>query len=252
MTGPNGPALTQGTGAVAATPTHDKDMARKFLAGLDPNGTRFTFQFFNDSGSDGAQIFHGMLDELWPKVLVLNTPEQGMGVFVTIAETDFKGRKAANIVRPRALYVDADGDKQAQHCINILNACGVYPSMAVNSGRGCHFYICTDVPLNQFSVLQKRLITKLGTDPAVNDLARLMRLPGTLHLKDPAKPRLVKLLIPQQHPVQRWQLPELVSKLGLPPAQRGQSTMFCRSRLGTGPKVDQRRSSPSCKLQSRV
>ena len=69
--------------------------------------------------------------------------------------------------------------------------------MAVNSGRGCHFYFCTDVPLDQFSELQKQLIAKLGTDPAVKDLPRVMRLPGTLHLKDPANPRLVKLLIPQ-------------------------------------------------------
>ena len=72
-------------------PKHDKEMARRFLAGLDPNSTRFTFQFFNDRGSGGAQIIHGTLDELWPKVLALNTPQQGVGVFVTIAETDFQG-----------------------------------------------------------------------------------------------------------------------------------------------------------------
>jgi hypothetical protein len=141
--------------------------------------------------------------------------QQGVGVFVVIAETDLKGRKAENIVRARALYVDADGIEQVKHCTSVLNARGVYPSMAVNSGRGCHFYFCTDVLLNQFSELQKQLISKLGTDPTVKDLSRVMRLPGTLHLKDPDHPRLVKLLIPQEHPVLRWQLPDLISKLGL-------------------------------------
>jgi hypothetical protein len=45
-----------------------------------------------------------------------------------------------------------------------------------------------------------------------------MRLAGTLHLKDPSNPRLVKLLIPQEEPVQRWQLGDLISKLGLSPS----------------------------------
>ena len=211
--GTNGPALTHSSDAV-----HDKDMARRFLAGLDPSATRFTFQLFNDRGSGRAQIIHGTLDEVWPKVQPLNTAQQGVGVFVVIAETDFKGRKAENIVRARALFVDADGREQVQHCTSVLNACGVYPSMAVNSGRGCHFYFCTDVAPNQFSELQKLLITRLGTDKAVKDLSRVMRLPGTLHLKDPDHPRLVKLLIPQEHPVQRWQLPDLISKLGLSPS----------------------------------
>jgi hypothetical protein len=215
MTGPNGPALTQGTGAVAATPTRDKEMACRFLAGLDPNATRFTFQLFNDSGSGGAQIFHGTLDELWPKVLALNTPQGGVGVFVVVAETDLQGRRAENIVRTRALFADADGKQQVASCASVLKTCGVSPSMVVNSGRGAHVYFCTDVPLQQFSSLQKQLSVKLGTDGAVKDLPRVMRLPGTLHLKDPVNPRLVKLVVSEDEPVQRWLLPDLISKLGL-------------------------------------
>ena len=97
-------------------------MASRFLAGLDPNATRFTFQLFSDTGSGGAQVFHGTLDEVWPKVLALNTPQHGVGVFVTIAETDFQGRKAENIVRPRALFVDADSKEQAAQCISVWGA----------------------------------------------------------------------------------------------------------------------------------
>lgn len=210
-----GPGDPKASPVNSTPPAHDKEMARKFLAGLDPNATRFTFQFFRDCGAGRAEIFHGTLDEVWPKVLALNTPQQGAGVFVTVAETDFKGRKVHNIVRPRALFVDADSKEQAEQCIRVLNACGIHPSMAANSGRGYHFYFSTDVPLNGFSDFQKQLIAKLGTDPAVKDLPRVMRLPGTLHLKDPDNPRLVRLLIPQDEPVQRWHLPDLISKLGL-------------------------------------
>jgi hypothetical protein len=190
-------------------------MAKRFLAGLDPNATRFTFQLFSDCGGRHAEIVHGTLDELWPKVLALNTPQRGFGVFVTINETDFGGRSAKNIVRARALFADADGKEQVASCATALKSCDVYPSMVVNSGRGAHVYFCTDALLNQFSALQELLSVKLGTDGAVKDLPRVRRLPGTLHLKDPAHPRLVKLVVSGDDPVQRWQLPDLISKLEL-------------------------------------
>jgi hypothetical protein len=196
------------------TPAHEKDMAIDFLAGLDPSASRFTFQFFSDGTGGHAEIFHGTLDEVWPKVQALNTPQRHVGVFVTIAETDFKGRRKENIVRTRALFVDADSDEQVNRCFETFKACGAAPSMVVKSGKGMHFYFCADVPCDQFSALQKSLIDKVGTDAAVKDLPRVMRLPGTLHLKNPSKPRLVKLYS-TENPVRRWKLSKLVAKLGL-------------------------------------
>ena len=218
--GDTAPPLSSSNGATAgpATPAHNKEMATRFLVGLDPHATKFTFQFFGDGAARYAEIVHGTLDEVWPKVLALNTPQRGIGVFVTISETDFKGRKAENVVRPRALFADADGGEQVKRCVSMLEAHGCSPSLVVNSGRGYHFYFCSDVPLDQFSLLQKQLIAKLGTDPAVKDLPRVMRLPGTLHLKDPAEPRLVKLLNSPNASVKRWPLSDFLSKLGLSPA----------------------------------
>lgn len=62
-------ADTMGPGDSKA-PAHDEEMARRFLAGLDPNATRFTFQFFSDCAAGRAELFHRTLDEVWPKVLV--------------------------------------------------------------------------------------------------------------------------------------------------------------------------------------
>ena len=76
---------------------------------------------------------------------LLNTPETGVGVFVTIDETDLKGRRTENIVRPRALFVDADSKEQVERCVKAVSACGVTLSMAVKSGRGMHFYFLADV-----------------------------------------------------------------------------------------------------------
>ena len=85
-----------------ATPAHDKDMANRFLAALDPNASRFTFQFFSDHGDHHAEILNSTLDEMWPKVQALNTPSSGVGIFVTINETNLKGRNSKNILCGRA------------------------------------------------------------------------------------------------------------------------------------------------------
>jgi hypothetical protein len=197
------------------TPVHDKDMAKDFLARLDPDADRFTFQFFSDGDDRCAEIFHGTLDEVWPKVLALNTPQRRAGVFVTVSETDFKGRRSDNIVRVRALFADADSDQQVRHCEETLAACGVVPSMVVKTGRGMHYYFCADLPLHQFRGSQEKLIDRLGTDPSIKDLPRVMRLPGTLHLKNPDRPKLIEL-VKTTTPVLRWEASELVAKLGSP------------------------------------
>jgi hypothetical protein len=202
-------------------PLHDKDMARDFLAALDPIAIRFTFQFFGDGADKHAEILHGTLDEVWAKVRALNTPQRQQGVFVTVNETDFKGRRNENILRARALFADADGDEQVERSMAGINTCAAPPSMVVTTGRGLHFYyLCDDIPLDQFCTLQETLIEKLGTDGAVKDLPRVLRLPGTLHLKNPHQPKLVRL---HRGHVRRWTLSELMAKLGSLPSHSSAS-----------------------------
>jgi hypothetical protein len=185
---------------VQAAPAHNKTIAAQFLKTLDPTAQRFTFQFFSDGDDGHAKIFHGSLDDVWPKVEALNTTERRIAVFVTINETDFGGRKTENIVRPRALFVDADGKDQIRRCREVIRATGAEPTMVVRtSSDRAHFYwCCDDLPRDQFSVLQVALIDKLGTDRAVKDLSRVMRLPGTLHLKNSNAPTKVTLLVSGQ------------------------------------------------------
>ena len=209
------PSTAQTAPAPAPVPAHDKEMARRQLAMLDPNATKFTFQFFNDriKGRD-ANIFNGTLDEAWPKILERNTPSRGIGVFVTVNETDLKGGTNENIVRPRALFADADSEAQIKSCNKVLQGARVSPTMTIRTGRGAHVYFCCDdIPLTQFKSLQEKISAKFGTDSAVKDLPHVMRLAGTLHLKDPANPQLVRLVHVSDSP--GWRLSELMSKLGL-------------------------------------
>ena len=111
---------------------HDKAMAAAFLRLLDPSATKFTFQLFcDDKQNRHAQVLHGTLDEVWPKIEALNNPAKRVGVFVVVNETDGIGRKAENIKRIRALFLDAEGSDQVQSCEKTFSDAGVTPSAEI-------------------------------------------------------------------------------------------------------------------------
>ena len=104
----------------------------------------------------------------------------GAGVFVTINGTDGAGRKAANIVPVRAVFVDLDGAP-----FEPVLACPPPPHIAVESSPGRYhaYWLVRDLPLERFAPLQKAIAARFGGDPAIHDLPRVMRLPGFWHLK---------------------------------------------------------------------
>jgi hypothetical protein len=218
---------------INAQPVHDKEMARLQLAILDPDATsetQWVFQIFTDDKRASkekkkatSETFYGTLDELWSKVLALNTPQKQRGIYVTINKTDGSGRrKAENITSPRGLFVDADNSDAVDRCEK--EAVHVPPSMIVDTGNGSHYYWLRNdrplddgtpdpLPINKFTGLQDQLNTRLGTDKQVKDLPRVLRLAGTLHLKDPDNPRLIKLRNKPGEPVCRYTPAELLEKL---------------------------------------
>ena len=94
---------------------------------------------------------------------------------------------------------DFQGDKQ-QVLKHILHL-DVQPTIIIDSGGGYHCYWLLDVPFlldsdsarERAKALQRAWVKKVGGDDAAKDLARVLRVPGTLNLKyDP--PRPVKFL----------------------------------------------------------
>jgi RepB DNA-primase N-terminal domain len=168
----------------------DRTEAERFLKALDPSTDRFTFQTFDDDAERKerrretgakdpfAKIFHGTLAQRWDKLVKLN--EQGAGIFVTVNETDFKGRSERNIVRVRAVFVDLDGAPLQPVLEGPLK-----PHIIVETSPGkfhCYWRV-VDVPLEQFTPLQKSIAARFGGDPTVHDLPRVARLAGFLHRK---------------------------------------------------------------------
>lgn len=171
-------------------------MAQDFIAALtgSPN-TPMTFQTFDDRKPTRptlAQTLHGPIDEFWPELSRLNSA--GAGVFVTINETNGSGRKAKDVVRVRSVFIDIDGGQDQVRRVRLqLAELDVAPDIIVETARGQHcYFLVDDLPLDGFGAYQLALATKFGTDPAIKDLSRVMRVPGTLHLK--GSPVLVRLV----------------------------------------------------------
>lgn len=175
-------------------PKIDLEQARKFLETLDRDGN-FMFQTFpegrNSSHPPRAEKFLGTAESALEKLTALNLVKPSSGAFVTICKTDGQGRKKENIVAVRAVFVDLDGAP-----LKPILQFSLPPSLVVNtSPEKFHAYwLVSDCPLEEFSSMQKALSQKFDGDPAVNDLPRVMRLPGFLHHKDPARPFMSSLV----------------------------------------------------------
>jgi hypothetical protein len=165
----------------------EKAEAAKFLAALDPSAQKFTFQAFDDNrdrrDAGLTQVLHGSLEQHFETLAGLSA--QGAGIFVTINETDGCYRKAENITRIRAVFVDTDGAPQAP----VRDAS---PHIIVESSPGNYhdYWLVEDCPLEDFKPAQKKLAATYDTDKSVNDLPRVMRLPGFPHQKVDREKRL--------------------------------------------------------------
>ncbi len=166
------------------------DEAKTFLQLLDPDATDFTFSVLPETEgcTEPATTRHGKLGELVGWLSERNSV--GFGVFVTVNETNLKGRKAEDITQIRAVWHEDD--------IGYEGSFPLQPSMTIQTSEGkFHRYWLVeggwpadDLGKADFAdVMQAMKI--YGTDPSATDLPRLLRLPGTYHVK--GKPQLVKI-----------------------------------------------------------
>ncbi len=169
--------------------------ADRFLSIFDAYAGMFTFQTFNDDKKQDrpwlARILHGARETVHAELVDLN--RKGAGVFVTINETNFRGRETDRIVKVRAYAFDTDGAPLANG-----NRLGLLPTVIVESSPGRYWvvYLIIDAPLDKetFKRTQKQLAQLVEGDESVCDLPRVMRLPGFVHQKDPNKPFMVQIV----------------------------------------------------------
>ena len=169
--------------------------AAHFLDFLSPTDKAHTFQMFRDSaGEKGkhAKLIHGKFGEVEAQLARLNRNK--CGIFFAVNETNGKGRKAANIVRVRAVFLDLDGAT-----LEPVMACPLKPHCVVESSPGKYhvYWLAGDCPLSDFKPIQQALARKFNGDASVCDLPRVMRLPGFYHHK--GEPFLTRVLEINEH-----------------------------------------------------
>lgn len=129
----------------------------------------------------------------------------GYGVFFGVNEFNAEGQSTGNVIRVRAVFADLDGAP----LLPILDT-GFEPHVIVESSPGKYhvYWVVEDVELEAFTPIQKAISERFNSDKTVNDLPRVMRLPGFYHTK--AEPFLttVKQFNPQLPPYTKQQVIE--------------------------------------------
>lgn len=126
----------------------------------------------------------GRLADLWVELTQWNN--QGYGAFIIVNETDGQGRKLENFTRVRAHFADLDDPNYASQSLNVAANMFPAPSFWVNTSPGKAHVYWPSVAYNDhetFDLIQAKLIAHLNGDTNARDLARILRLSGTLNCK---------------------------------------------------------------------
>lgn len=215
---------------VAGTVIPSIDEATAFLTALDDEAESFCFQTFDDQKSRKdptlVRVLHGTLEQYWAVLADLN--RRGAGVFVTVNVTDGKGRKLENMVRPRAIFQEADRPNTPVPTLD--------PHIEVESspGKFHRYWLIEEATAPTFDVWgegMERMVMDFGSDPNARDPSRVLRLPGFYHQKDPSRPFMVRI-----HSVQLIQpYPWLQITKAIPPLRRQKiDSAGIRSKAGQG------------------
>jgi P4 family phage/plasmid primase-like protien len=170
----------------------DLTEAKRFLSKLDPTADNFVFQVFDDNGDRKdprlARVIPGTLDAVADQLIKYQ--KAGAGVFVTINRSRNGGRTKKDIIAPRAVFREADEPN--------LPKLPIKPQFIVESSPGKqHEYLLLDNNCNDLDTWEAVMMTMVavhGSDPNAKDIARVLRLPGFYHQKDPNHPHMVKII----------------------------------------------------------
>ncbi|MBE0627762.1 MAG: PriCT-2 domain-containing protein [Burkholderiales bacterium] len=194
--------------------TPDLKQAGAFLALLDPTTQQFTFQTVDDlkerKRKDLVRALTGTLEQHDPELTRLSA--QGAGVFVSVNATDGRGRRLANIQRLRAIFQEADkpGAK-----VPPLEPHIVVESSPAKFHRYWLIDAATAPKVSEWLAVMRRMVADWDSDPNAKDAARVLRLPGFPHQKNPDNTHTVRIVARSSRAPYRWT--EIIA--AIPPLQ---------------------------------
>jgi Primase C terminal 2 (PriCT-2)/RepB DNA-primase from phage plasmid len=191
----------------------DIEQQRRFIRLLNPKSGGFTLQTFADNKSVRDPSLTRVIQSPTHGGL-LQLHAHGAGIYVTVNETDGKGRKSENITRIRAVWQEDDD--------GFDGAFPLHPSMVVETSPG-HFHrywlVADDWPADErgradFAAVMERMVENYGSDKNAKDISRVLRFPGFLHRKGET-PHLVRIV---EASARRYSRAEIIA--AFPPVER--------------------------------
>lgn len=166
----------------------DWEAAQTFLGLLGKNGNTRCRAFFHKSAPAEVKRKGARKPALNPDA-IKTIQLTGRGIYVVINEG---GDKAEDIKLCLAYFVEFDGMDEGEQW-DAVNFSGLPEPSIVNAtgGGSLHFYWVLSEPIEdveQWKADTKRLIAHLGSDKAVNDPSRVMRLPGCWYMDGNGQP----------------------------------------------------------------
>lgn len=198
----------------------DAEQAMRFLTALLPEGPGdmfIEFRFLHHNGKPPQQSFVTHLEKIpWDKVAAANA--RGWSVTVGPGLRCRKGGTKEDVGKLAALWADVDGREFDGDKREALRSVWTlprerHPSAIVDSGNGVHAWWWLDRPIpvtdenrEDLEAILRGLQRAIGSD-AVHDLSRVMRLPGSLNVKNPEAPlpcRFVSLSADRRFPLEAF------------------------------------------------
>lgn len=141
-------------------------------------------------------------------------PSIDKNIYIGMMTRNKKRGKLQDTLKTRALWLDFDDVQSYIEVEYILNMNKLpQPSIVINSGHGYHvYYILDKAAGREIEPVIKQLAYTTGADGKATDLARIMRVPGTLNVKDPYNPVKCEVMSMSKN---TFNLDELAAALGV-------------------------------------
>lgn len=162
------------------------------LTGLPADHAIVDVRMLHDSDKTVVGIpRRGVFTDLWAEICAWNN--RGYGCFINVNEMDGVGRELPNVAQCRAHIVDLD-NVNAPMNYERAAAWVVPPNFAVQSSPGkFHVYwkVSPYKDIERYTTTQRKLRKLFDGDKVIIDASRILRIPGTLHCKNPSAPHIV-------------------------------------------------------------
>ena len=181
--------------------------------------------FWTDKNSEGEKYSY------WVSIDPLNAPIvpklfYGTNAYFSVNPSQIRRSEHerarvvdGDIAKANVLYCEYDDltpEKKAEW-LATMNAAKFKPACVVDSGGGlqCYYWLhetqdlSTPDKLRRFSDLQWAFAQWAGGDTSVNDLARVLRIPGTTNFKARYAPNFPQVAIIEWQPQRQYELAEL-------------------------------------------